>query len=171
MTVRISACRAGLLVLLVMLAAGVGCADDPLVDDAAPDFSLQDLSGETVSLSDFAGQVVILNFWATWCPPCREEIPDFIELTRHYRDREVTILGVSLDEGPRSTVKDFAEQMGINYQIVMADREILAAYGPFRFVPTTFVIDRDGRVASKHIGARTKAVFEGEIRSLLGDGG
>ena len=134
---------------------------------AAPDWQLKDLDGKSVKLSDFKGKVVILNFWATWCPPCRKEIPTFVSLQRQYADKGLVIVGVSLDEKGPGVVKPFVAKMGINYPVVMGDPKTAADYGGIAVVPTTFVIDRSGKVAAEHEGDADRATFEGEIKPLL----
>ena len=134
---------------------------------AAPDWQLKDLDGKPVKLSDFKGKVVILNFWATWCPPCRKEIPSFVSLQKHYRDKGLVVIGVSLDEKGPGLVKTFIAKMGINYPVVMGDQKAADAYGGIAVVPTTFVIDRNGKIAAEHQGDAERATFESEIKPLL----
>ncbi|MGD2279165.1 MAG: TlpA disulfide reductase family protein, partial [Candidatus Omnitrophota bacterium] len=117
--------------------------------------------------SSTRGKVVILDFWATWCPPCTAEIPHFVELYKEYRERGLEIVGVALDRGGASTVKPFAERNGMNYTVVIGDQRITADYGGIRGIPTTFVVDRQGRIAQKFVGYREKEVFEEAIKSLL----
>ena len=133
----------------------------------APDWQLKDLEGKSVKLSDFKGKVVILNFWATWCPPCRREIPDFVALQKQYADKGLVIIGVSLDEGGAAVVKSFVNKMGINYPVVMGDQKTIAAYGGIQVVPTTFIIDKTGKVAAQHEGGAGRATFEAEFKPLL----
>ncbi len=133
----------------------------------APDWQLKDPEGKSVKLSDFKGKVVVLNFWATWCPPCRREIPDFIALQKQYADKGLVIIGVSMDEGGAEVVKPFAKKMGINYPIVLGDQKTAAAYGGIQVVPTTFVIDKTGKIAAQHEGGADRTTFEAEIKKLL----
>jgi peroxiredoxin len=133
----------------------------------APDWELKDLNGKTVKSSGFRGKVVVLNFWATWCMPCRIEMPHFVELQKQYGDKGVAVIGVSLDEQGPEVVKKFVKQLGVNYTIVMGNQKIAEAYGGIVAIPTTFVIDRQGRIVSWHMGYDDKAVFEKEIQSLL----
>ena len=132
---------------------------------SAPDFSLTDINGETVSFSDFNGKVVILDFFAGWCPPCRQEIPDFIELEKSYGDKGFAMIGVALTRA--SDAKEFAGKMGINYPVLVDDGKVSEAYGPIRSIPTTFVIDKAGKIVKMYIGYREKAVFEADIKELL----
>ncbi|MBI2875998.1 MAG: TlpA family protein disulfide reductase [Candidatus Tectomicrobia bacterium] len=133
----------------------------------APDFALPDLQGKTVRLSDFGGKVIILDFWATWCPPCREEIPHFVELYSQYRNHGFQMIGISLDAAGPAVVKEFARKYGINYPILMADDQVALQYGGIPGIPTTFVIDRQGKVSERHVGYREKETFEKALRSLL----
>ena len=134
---------------------------------AAPAWELKDLEGKAVKLSDFKGKVVLLNFWATWCPPCRKEIPALIALQNQYKDQGLVVVGISLDQGGASTVKPFATRMKINYPLVIGDEKTAAAYGGIQAIPTTFYIDREGNVAGQHQGDADKAAFEAAIRPLL----
>jgi len=133
----------------------------------APDFVLTDISGEQVKLSDFRGKVVILDFWATWCGPCKMEIPHFISLYDEYADDGLEIVGVAMDRNGIQAVVPFVEQRGIDYVSLLGDAKVASLYGGIRGIPTTFVIDRKGRVVSKHVGYRDRAVFESEIVPLL----
>jgi cytochrome c biogenesis protein CcmG/thiol:disulfide interchange protein DsbE len=143
-------------------------ADRPaLVGRTAPDFALTDLSGKTVRLADFKGKVVLLDFWATWCAPCREEIPDFVELQEQYAEQGFTLLGISLDEEGAEVVKPFAQQLGINYPVVIGNTEVSAAYGGMQALPTAFLIGRDGRILEAFVGDRARPDFERAIRSAL----
>jgi cytochrome c biogenesis protein CcmG/thiol:disulfide interchange protein DsbE len=135
----------------------------------APSFTLQDLKGNQVSLSDFKGKVVVLDFWATWCPPCVKEIPHFIELYEQYKDQGFAMVGISLDREGVSVVKSFAQKYKINYPILMADGQVDKAYGGIASIPTTFVIDSAGNIRQKYIGYRDKAVFEADIKALLAE--
>ena len=128
----------------------------------APDFTLTDLNGSEVSLSDFKGKVIIVDFWATWCGPCKMEIPSFIKLQEDFED-DVVILGVSLDQGGPRAVVPFAEKMGINYPIVYGNGKVVQAYGGVRGIPTTFVIDRDFNIQRKYVGYTDHKVFEKDI--------
>ena len=132
----------------------------------APPFLVNDLDGNFVSTAGWRGKVVLLNFWATWCPPCRDEIPEFIDLANRYKDGLI-IVGISMDDAPPSEVKKFATGAGINYPIVMASREMVREYGGVPALPTAFVVDPEGRVVQKHIGLFPSYVYETEIRALL----
>jgi len=132
---------------------------------AAPDLNLRDLDGNMVKLSDFKGKVIILDFFATWCPPCKQETPDFIELQRQYGDQGFVMIGVSLSR--MGDTQGFARDFGVNYLILIADSYAATVYGPLRSIPTTFIIDKDFKIAKKYIGYRPKEVFENDIRELL----
>lgn len=134
---------------------------------AAPAFELKDLDGKTVKLSDFKGKVVLLNFWATWCPPCREEIPDLIALQNKYRDKGLVVLGVSLDQKGPAPVKSFVGRMKINYPVVIGDEKTAMNYGGIQAIPTTFYIDRNGKIAGMQEGGADGKTFEQALQPLL----
>jgi thiol-disulfide isomerase/thioredoxin len=139
--------------------------------DAKPanlDFTMPDLSGKDVSLSSFKGKVILLNFWATWCGPCKAEIPGFVELQDQYGKDGLVIVGYSVDDdAPKA--KAFADQFKMNYPILLGlgREDVQDAYGPIWGIPASFIIGRDGRVCQKHLGIAPKAVFEKEIKALL----
>jgi peroxiredoxin len=134
---------------------------------AAPDWQLIDTDGRTVKLSDFKGKVVILNFWAIWCAPCRAEIPAFIALQERFGFQGLTVVGVSVDPDAASEVKSFMERLRGNYPVVIGDEKVAVDYGVVSAIPTTFVLDRKGNIVTSHLGFTTQAVFESEIRPLL----
>jgi peroxiredoxin len=133
----------------------------------ATDFTLPALDGKKVSLSQFKGKVVLLNFWATWCGPCKAEIPAFVELQAQYKN-DLVILGLSVDD-PADKAKAFADQYKVNYPMVLGlgHDEIQDAYGPIYGIPASFLISRDGKVCKRHLGIAPKAQFEREIKALL----
>jgi cytochrome c biogenesis protein CcmG/thiol:disulfide interchange protein DsbE len=135
--------------------------------DMAPDFTLKDLDGNDFSFASTKGNVVILDFWATWCPPCRKGIPEFQALYEEYRKMGVEIVGVALDTGGVEVVKPFVKKNGVTYPVVIGDRGVVAAYGGIRGIPTTFVIDRKGKIIQKYVGYREKKIFEADIRKLI----
>jgi thiol-disulfide isomerase/thioredoxin len=135
--------------------------------DQAPDFKVDDLDGKPLSLSASRGKVILLNFWATWCGPCRAEIPDLIELQKKYGDH-LQIIGLDVDDDDAAEVKKFVEKNGINYPVGMATNEIRVLYGGVAALPTSFVLDDQGRVVQKHEGLRNPLLYEFEIRSLIG---
>ena len=128
----------------------------------APEFSLPELTGKTLKVSDYRGKVVLLDFWATWCDPCREEIPHFVELQNKLGDQGFQIIGVSMDDGPEP-VRDFYRKFKMNYPVVMGNAQIGELYGGVLGLPIAFVIGRDGRIYSKHIGATDISLLEREI--------
>ena len=134
----------------------------------APDFSLPDPDGKTVRLSDFKGKVVLLDFFATWCPPCRNEIPHFIEMQKQFAARGFTMLGVAFDQQGAAVVKPFARQAGVNYPLALGDSQVAQAYGGVDALPTTFLIGRDGRILQTYVGYTDQADFEQAIQSALG---
>jgi thiol-disulfide isomerase/thioredoxin len=124
------------------------------------------LSGQQLRLSDYRGKLVLLDFWATWCDPCREEIPHFVELQNKYRDQGLQIVGVSMDDSPEP-VRDFYQRFKMNYPVVMGNASTGELYGGVLGLPIAFLIGRDGCIYSKHIGATDIGVFEREITTLL----
>ncbi len=133
----------------------------------APDFELKDINGKSVKLSDYQGQVVLLNFWATWCGPCKLEIPWFVEFEKKNKDRGFSVIGVSMDEDGWATVKPFLEWARVNYRVLMGDDRVAMLYGGVDSLPTTFLIDRDGNIASIHVGLVSKGDYESDIETLL----
>ncbi len=132
----------------------------------APDFTLPTPDGQDLRLSSYRGQVVLLDFWAAWCDPCREEIPHFVELQQKYGDRGLQIIGVSMDDSPEP-VRPFYQQFHMNYPVVMGTAKTGELYGGILGLPISFLIGRDGRIYAKHIGATDASVFEKEIKGLL----
>ena len=132
----------------------------------APDFTLPQLDGHDLRLSSYRGKVVLLDFWATWCDPCREEIPHLVELQQRYGESGLQIIGVSMDDSS-DPVRPFSQQFHMNYPIVMGTAQTGAMYGGILGLPIAFLIGRDGRIYAKHIGATSAEVFEKEIKSLL----
>ncbi len=133
----------------------------------ATDFTLPGLDGKAVKLSAYKGKVVLLNFWATWCGPCKAEIPGFVELQTQYKN-DLVIVGLSVDD-PADKAKAFADQYKVNYPIVLGlgHDDIQDAYGPIYGIPASFLISRDGKVCKRHLGIAPKSQFEREIKGLL----
>ena len=163
------------LALLLVLAAPVGplCAS-PVPPTAAPAWALMDPDGRPVSSSQFKGKVVVLDFWATWCTPCKAEIPGYIELQKKYAADGLVFVGVSVDQDGAKVVKKFIEDHGINYTVVLAgDSDIQSAYGdqsppnPISMIPTTFIIDRNGQIRDKKVGKEDTAAYEKQILAVL----
>jgi thiol-disulfide isomerase/thioredoxin len=133
----------------------------------APTFAAVDLDGRTISSTAFRGKVVLINFWATWCPPCRAEIPDLVALQEKYRD-QIQVVGVSEDEAPPEVVKRFATEHRINYPVVMTTPEIEKLFPGIGALPTSYLVDRESRVVQKHVGMLTAKTTEYEVRHLAG---
>ena len=132
----------------------------------APDFELISTDGKKLKLSDFKGKVVIINFWATWCPPCRKEIPDFVQLQKEYNSN-LQILGVSLDTGTKNDVIPFMKEYKMNYPVLYGTAGVVRDYGDIQSIPTTFVIDQNGNIVNNFVGFHEKSVFKAEIEKLL----
>jgi len=156
-----------MLIFIAVLFLAVGCVKSSALEvgEKAPDFTLPDMDGKQVSLSEFSGKVVILDFFASWCPPCRQEVPDFIELEKEYSGKGFAMVGISLVNAGEA--RDFAEKTGINYTVLIDDNKVSDLYGPIRSIPTTFILDRSGKIARLYIGFRPKNVFEADIKELL----
>jgi len=146
-----------------------GGPPNTIAADPAPLWTLKDLDGKPVSLADFRGKVVVLDFWATWCPPCVAEIPHFIELQKEYQDKGVTIIGASVDTAIPADIAKFAKDNGMNYLIVMADDKMATDYGADEGVPITFVIDSKGNIIARHIAYTEKNVIEDDIKKALAE--
>ncbi len=166
--------------VLGLLLAATACSTDggsveassvkPYADrNEAPEFSLQDPDGKTVKLSDYKGKVVLLNFWATWCGPCKFEIPWFTEFEQRHKDQGFAVLGVSMDDGGWDQVKPYLKRAKVNYRVLMGDDEVAMMYGGVEALPTSFMIDREGRIASVHVGLVSKSDYENDIGALLSD--
>jgi thiol-disulfide isomerase/thioredoxin len=153
-------------------AVGAEGANQPVIrfvknPEMAPPLQAQDLLGKSVNKENWAGKVVLVNFWATWCPPCREEIPELLELKKEYKDR-LEIVGISEDDDPPESVLKFARQKRMTYPIVMATPELIESYGGVPALPTSYLIDTQGRVVQKHSGLYPIKSYHREIRALLG---
>lgn len=141
-------------------------------ENKAPDFTLTSTDGKQVKLSSFKGKIVIVDFWATWCGPCRKGIPDLVAIQKEF-NKEVVVIGISVDadQGPRATkskVVPFVKEYGINYSIVYADSKVVSNYGGIDGIPTAFVIDQKGNVVDKHVGLVPKSEYVNKIKELLG---
>ena len=136
----------------------------------APDFELQNLEGKPVRLSDFHGKAVLLNFWATWCAPCKIEMPWFVDLQKQYAAQGLQVIGVAMDDSGTETVAKFAKQMGVNYPVLIGKEAVGDAYGGVEFLPTTFIIDRQGKVVERIFGLAGRSEFEDNIKKALGPG-
>ena len=164
-------------ILAAFAAFGIGCSPERTVKAAvkpehdrksAPEFTLKDANGSAAKLADYKGKVVLLDFWATWCGPCKIEIPWFIEFEQTYKDKGFAVLGVSMDEDGWEAVKPYIQERKINYRVLMGNDQVGQLYGGVDSLPTTFLIDRAGKIAKIHIGLETgKDGFQDEITKLL----
>jgi len=161
------------LALLLSGAIGLSSALGQESYSDAPGFQVTDLKGKAISLSDYKGKVLFLNFWATWCPPCRAEIPDFIEAYAEERANGLEILGISLDSKGKDAVVAFVEKYKINYPVVLETSEktgkIINDYQPGQFIPTTIIIDKTGRIRHKQVGAVDKETLLRHFRQLAAE--
>jgi thiol-disulfide isomerase/thioredoxin len=152
---------------LVLLVAGLAACVKLPVLGRAPAWRLKDLEGREVSFAQFQGKVVVVDFWATWCAPCVEEIPGYIRLQEKYGKDGLVVVGVSLDETGPDRVKQFVRDKGMNYQVVMGDENVQALFGGMTVIPTTFLIDRTGQIRDRKTGAEPADEYERKVRSLL----
>jgi len=138
---------------------------------AAPDFELKSLDGHSLKLSDFRGHVVLLNFWATYCAPCRVEMPWFVELYKQYHDQGLEIIGVSMDDdGEQQQIADFVREVKVNYPILLGNHTVGDAYGGTQLLPKTLFIDRKGNISSSIVGLKSKSELESAVKFLLAEG-
>ncbi len=137
--------------------------------DKAPNFTWKDSTGKTVSLESLKGQVVFVNFYATWCGPCRKELPDLADLSRSLGNRNVRFIGASMDRGPNiiEDVRSFVKQQGLPYQNVLATDDLAEAFGNVRLLPTSFLIDREGKIVQTFVGIRSKETYANNIAQYL----
>ena len=147
----------------VLLAAAAPACSAPQEKTAAPDFTVSDLQGRTFSLADFKGKVLFLNFWATWCPPCRQEIPDFIAAYKDLKGGGLEIVGLSVDRLTAEELAEWVKDVGINYPVALATREHVRAFQPGDYIPTTLVIDPEGNIA--HIWPKVQV--KGHVGDVL----
>jgi thiol-disulfide isomerase/thioredoxin len=166
-------CAAALLISLCLPSIDAAQQDnEPVIrfvrnPDPAPEFTLKSLDGKPLSLAQYNGKVVFLNFWATWCGPCRAEIPDLVDLQNRYKDH-LQIIGLDVDDDDANEVQKYMDETGINYPVAMAPSEVRMQYGGIPALPTSFVLDTEGKVVQKHVGLWDPALYETEIRALLG---
>jgi thiol-disulfide isomerase/thioredoxin len=157
----------------VVLAVTIGLRHRPLTPifnpgnhPLAPEFSLTALDGQTIDLADYRGRVVLLDFWATWCGPCREEIPRFIQLQDKYRERGFQVIGISMDDEPE-LVREFYRRFRVNYPVALGGSKLGELYGGVLGLPIAFLVGRDGRIYAKHIGSSDPSILESEVAYLL----
>jgi len=134
--------------------------------ESAPDFKLTTIDGKPLTLEGLHGKVIFLNFWATWCGPCRAEVPDLVVLQERYKDK-LQVVGLDIDDDDADEVQKYVQETGINYPVAMAPDEVRAQYGGIPALPTSFVLDTEGRVVQKHVGLWNPGIYETEIRALL----
>lgn len=154
----------------IIIVLSIGLSATATAQKKAPNFSLKTGDGKTYELFQNKGKVIVVNFWATWCGPCRQEIPDFIEVYKRYKDQGVEIVGVSLDKGGWEKVNPFVKQNKINYPVVLGDAAVASTFGKVQFIPTTFIIDPSGNIVDEHTGIMTKAMLESKIKQYLKKG-
>jgi cytochrome c biogenesis protein CcmG/thiol:disulfide interchange protein DsbE len=153
----------------ILLICGCGGQDESasLTSQAAPDFALKDLNGRIYRLTDFKGRVVLLNFFATWCDPCRQEIPHLLKLRQKFGGQGVEIIGVSLDHQVDRVLRPFIQRYGITYPVLLGTREVVLDYGGIRGIPTTFVIDHNGTISDYFAGMPPSYLMEESVTKLL----
>jgi peroxiredoxin len=145
-------------------------AIDKLSGQTAPDFSLHSLDGKETKLSDYRGKAVLLNFWATWCAPCKIEMPWFVELQNQYGQQGLQIVGVAMDDASEEDIAKFAKDMGVNYPILIGKESVGEAYGGVQFLPLSVYIGRDGKVVDKAFGLKGKAEIEASVKKAMAEG-
>jgi cytochrome c biogenesis protein CcmG/thiol:disulfide interchange protein DsbE len=142
-------------------------SNNGMPSDKAPDFTLKNTEGNNVSLADYKGKIILIDFWATWCPPCRKGIPDLVELQKQYKD-DFVVIGISLDR--EKTIKDvvpFVKEYKINYPVVYGDENVANKFGGIQAIPTSFIIDKNGNIVDKHVGLVDKSVYENKIKEIM----
>jgi len=176
---------AGFAVALFALVVTTGCGGDKESADisggasnasaavpastAAPDFSLKSLGGKTVRLSDLRGQVVLVDFWATWCPPCRKALPHLQELHEEFQGKGLQVVGIATDQQGAKVVAPFVEKIGLTFTVVLTDGKVDRDFGGIRGIPTTFVIDPEGNITGKFVGYQDKQVYRKAIMAAMPD--
>lgn len=138
-----------------------------MAGSTAPDFTLQSLEGATVHLSDYRGKAVVLNFWATWCAPCKIEMPWFVELQKEYGPQGLQLVGVAMDDAAPKDISAFAKQMGVNYPILVGKEAVGQSYGGIPFMPETFYIDRSGKIIENAFGLKSKSEIEDDMKKII----
>lgn len=148
-------------------AAGGKIVEGSFKGKAAPDFALQTLDGQTLKLSDLRGKAVVLNFWATWCTPCKAEMPWFVDFQKQYGGQGLQIVGVAMDDSAKEDIDKFAKQMGVNYPVVLGKESLADQYGGVEFLPTTFYIDRSGNIQDRVFGIVDRQEAEASVKKAL----
>lgn len=162
------------MVISVMLIFGISKArhnssnlGNKLQNQPAPDFALNTPDGKTLKLSDYRGKAVLLNFWATWCEPCKIEMPWFVDLQNKYGPQGLQVLGVAMDDAPVKDISDFTQKMRVNYPIVIGKEEVGTQYGGVQYLPSTFYIGRDGKILERVFGLRSRSEIEANVQKAL----
>lgn len=160
-------------IFLALALAAVACTTSEVPVDAnapsrpLPEFSIQDLEGDLFTNEKLDGKVALVNFWATWCGPCKIEMPWFVDFQRKYKDRGFTVLAISLDEEGWDPVREFAAELELNFPVVLGDDPVAEDFGGIRALPTTLLVDRAGNIVFTHTGLVSKRTYEDEIEALL----
>ena len=166
-------------IVAAMLFAGIrmarhnranGSAKGQLIGNLAPDFELPALDGKNLKLSDLRGKAVLLNFWATYCGPCKIEMPWFVELQKEYGPQGFQIVGVAMDDASLEDIAKFAKEMGVNYPILLGKESVGQSYGGVSVLPTTFFLDRDGKLIAREFGLQSRSVFVDHIKRAMSQG-
>ena len=166
-------------IVAAMLFAGIriarnnrasGLGKGQLVGSLAPDFELLALDGRPLKLSDLRGKAILLNFWATYCGPCKIEMPWFVELQKEYGPQGFQIIGVAMDDASTDEIAKFAKQMGVNYPVLIGKDSVADSYGGVSVLPTTFFVDRDGKLIAREFGLQSRSVFVDHIKKALSQG-
>jgi thiol-disulfide isomerase/thioredoxin len=147
-----------------------GTVSGELHGQLAPDFVLESLDGKNIKLSDYRGKGVLLNFWATWCEPCKIEMPWFVELQKEYAPQGLQVVGVAMDDSSKGDIAKFTQKMGVNYPILLGKEEVGQEYGGVNVLPTTYFVDRDGKLVAREFGLQSRSVFVDHIKQSLAQG-
>jgi thiol-disulfide isomerase/thioredoxin len=147
-----------------------GSGKGQLIGNVAPDFELPALDGKNLRLSDLRGKAVLLNFWATYCGPCKIEMPWFVELQKEYGPQGFQIVGVAMDDASTEDIAKFAREMGVNYPILLGKESVGQSYGGVSVLPTTFFLDRDGKLIAREFGLQSRSVFVDHIKKAMSQG-
>ena len=151
--------------------SGNGTSDSlDVAGKPAPNFTLESLEGKNIQLSGYKGQAVLLNFWATWCGPCKIEMPWFVELQKEYGPQGLQIVGVAMDDASKEDIAKFVKEMGVNYPILIGKDAVGNDYGGVNVLPTTFFIDRDGKIVAREFGLQSRSLFVDNIKKALSQG-
>ncbi|MBA3003413.1 MAG: TlpA family protein disulfide reductase [Desulfurivibrio sp.] len=154
---------------LLLLATTIFSHPEPAWADKAPEFQLQSVnSTELIQSRNYQGKVMLVNFWATWCPPCRKEIPSLIELQKEYNGQGFTVIGISVDQAGVEVVKKFTDKLAINYPVVLGTSEVARGFGSIAGIPASFLIDRKGNIAKSYAGYVTHEELKKDIDAVIG---